>query len=520
VADGRYREAGDLLARDRRFEEAGNCYLFVLPRLETLVEELTEEQSKAAFSAAVCFERCSHHERAVGLFCNLGALDRASDLLKKQGRRQDAALVLRGRPLPANPWRPGYLWALIPPHAAGNSAVIEIHDDSFDDSLNSGDAHLALEESAESLEFVLGDEDTGFLAAPAFNPLDDPGLLSERQVPSPGEPATPPGPESPPWSSGAWLSGQSSSSSSWHLRTDEQNQEVGQDLKTKSQELGLGPLRPGSVIAHRFRIDGPIGQGGYAVVFRATDLELEETVALKLFSDENRDPAAVGRFKQEMRIARMLSHPNIVSTFEFGTWKGAYFLTMELMRGADLEVFMTEAGGILSPEVAVGLVDQAFAGLGHAHDLGVVHRDIKPRNLFVLDEGGVLKVMDFGIAKTANDDASWTRTGRVVGTPCYIAPERLKRGQRGILPATDLYAMGVVLFRLLTGVLPFDDRDIAALFHKVLREPAPSICDLDDTLSPALDAVIRKLLEKNPEDRYASAGLVRDALQNAMKESG
>ena len=530
MASGRYREAGDLLVRDRRFEEAGNCYLYVLPATETPVDRLSDEERKAAFSAAVCFERCSHYERAVGLFCNLGEVDRASDLLKKLGRRQDASLVTRGLPIADNPWRPGFLWALIPRPAAGNSAVIEIADESFDESLDdsyrSATDELADDETMDSLEFVMGEDDAAWLAQPEADLLIDPGLLSERRVPSP--PTLPPLPAAPPPvprsvspGSSEWLSGRAStSSSSWHLRTDEQNREAQKELRAKSQELGLGPLRPGSVIANRFRIDGPIGEGGYAVVFRATDLELEETVALKLFKDETRDPHAVGRFKQEMRIARRLAHPNIVSTFEFGTWKGAYFLTMELMRGSDLEVFVAERGGVLSPEVAVPLVKQAFAGLGHAHDLDVVHRDIKPRNLFVLDGGEVLKVMDFGIAKTSTDAASWTRTGRVVGTPCFIPPERLKRGQQGVLPQTDLYAVGVVLFRLLTGVLPFDDRDIASLFHKVLREPAPSMCDIDETLPRALDRVVLRLLEKDPADRYAHANLVIDALDQAMAEPG
>jgi serine/threonine-protein kinase len=319
-------------------------------------------------------------------------------------------------------------------------------------------------------------------------------------------------------SSGAWLSKNTSSSASWHLRSDDQNEQVENDLETRSREMGLGPLRPGSVIAERFRIDGPIGEGGFAVVFRATDLELNEAIAVKLFKDDKGDARAVGRFKQEMRIARKLAHPNVVSSFEFGTWRGGYFITMELMKGDDLEVFTRARGGRLEPELAVHLVDQAFAGLAHAHSLDIVHRDIKPRNLFVLEDGKVLKIMDFGIAKTSTEPASWTRTGRVVGTPCFIAPERLKRGQRGILPATDLYAMGVVLFRLLTGELPFDDRDIAVLFEKVLRAPPPSILSLDPELPPALDRVVQRLLSKNPKDRHPSAAVVRHELARALQD--
>ncbi len=472
IEQGRHREAGDLLVRDRRFAEAGACYLNALPAAETPVDQLDDDQRRVAFSAAVCFERCGRHDRAVGLFANLGEADRAAALLKRLGRREDAALAQRRLPVPGNPWRPGYLNALAEDPVAIETAdfAMTVEDDSFDVSPDAT--------GSDSFDIEVSEDVSG---------------------------------------SGNWLSARTSSES-WHLRTDEQNREVAKELAHKSEELGLGPLRPGAVIANRFRIDGPLGEGGYAVVFRATDLELEEPTALKLFKGEQRDPKAVGRFKQEMRIARRLAHPSIVTTHEFGTWKGAYFLTMELMRGTDLEAFTVAAGGTLEPHLAVHLVDQAFAGLGHAHDQDVVHRDIKPRNLFVLEDGLTLKVMDFGIAKTTQDTANWTKTGRVVGTPCYIPPERLRRGQKGVTIATDLYAMGIVLFRVLTGSLPFDDRDIATLFHRVLTEPAPRMSDYVPDVPAALDDIVDRLLAKKPQDRYPTAAVVRDALQNALSD--
>lgn len=404
---------------------------------------------------------------------NLGEFDRAADLLKRLGRRDDAALARRGRPVPGSPWRPGFLWASLP---------LPLADSGEEEAISYSEIEISMTDTSghDWLSLASGEIDT--------LPAESPNLTD------------------------------ASTSGSFRRRTAEQDRELSRDLETRSQELGLGPLRPGMLIGDRFRLEGPIGEGGFAVVFRAMDLELEEEVAIKLFKEDTKEPNALVRFKQEMRFARRISHPNVVSTFEFGVHKGAYFITMELMGGTDLEVFTRHMGGRLTPGLALKLMIQGFDGLQAAHDQGVVHRDIKPRNLFVLEGGQVMKVMDFGIAQTAQGAADLTRTGRVVGTPCYIAPERLRRGIKNLTAASDLYSMGVVLYRVLTGALPFDDRDVASLFHRVLNKKPRLPSSAAHWLSRDLDEVVMKLLEKRPEDRYESCRQVRSALSRILEE--
>ncbi len=284
----------------------------------------------------------------------------------------------------------------------------------------------------------------------------------------------------------------------------------------RSQELGLGPVGPGSVIADRYLVEEPLGQGGYAVVFKARDLELQESIALKLFTPKDADERSVQRFRREMRIARQLVHPNIVASYEFGTFRGAYFITMELLEGSDLYQFAEELHwGLVPTDVALSLCGQALDGLGAAHDQGVVHRDVKLRNLFVINEGRTLKVMDFGIATMTGGGTGLTRTGMVVGTPAFVAPERLKPRPDPPQPAVDIYAVGVVLYRLLTGVLPFDRRSVAALFSDILtRDPRP-VSALNPEVPPDVEAIVSRMLAKDPLDRFTNCATARQAMDAA-----
>jgi hypothetical protein len=289
-------------------------------------------------------------------------------------------------------------------------------------------------------------------------------------------------------------------------------------VDSKSEEIGLGVVSGGTVIAGRYRVESPLGEGGYAVVFKVTDLELEEEVALKLFTRGSDDPRAAARFKGEMKIARKLNHPNIVRTYEFGVWRNAYFITMEMLEGKDLEAFILGYGGPLPVGLSVELLGQGLLGLGAAHDKGVVHRDIKPKNLFVLEEGRKLKVMDFGIAKTVGSDLSHTRTGMVVGTPAFVAPERLKSDTAEAGPASDVYSMGVVLYQMLTGKLPFRAQSVAQLFMEVLtKDPEPPSFHNPD-VPREIEEVALRLLAKDPRDRYGSCLEVKRALDRAWKD--
>ena len=286
---------------------------------------------------------------------------------------------------------------------------------------------------------------------------------------------------------------------------------------SKSEELGLGPVRPGDIIARRYRIESLLGEGGMAVVYRVMDLELEEEVALKLFTRRTEDERAVARFKQEMRIARRLSHPNIVRTYEFGTWRKVYFITMEMLEGSDLEQVIEQRRGTLPVGLAVRLFRQALDGLGAAHKEGIVHRDVKPANMFVLRGAKDLKLMDFGIAKAADATSGHTATGSVVGTPAFIPPERL-RGKTDFGAAGDLYAMGVVMYRALTGVLPFVGTDVASLFMQVLEKEPAAPSSLNRDLSRGIDGVVMRLMAKDPRDRYQSCDEAHAALQSAWDD--
>ncbi len=294
-------------------------------------------------------------------------------------------------------------------------------------------------------------------------------------------------------------------------KTPKERNELQAAVDSKSLELGLGPLGPGSVIKERWRIEGALGEGGYAVVYAVTDLAMGEPAALKMFVRGGDDPQALARFKQEMRITRKLAHPNLIQVYEFGVWRDAYFITMELLEGMDLHDLMLFEGGQLSLEMALDLTDQAFAGLAEAHRQGVVHRDIKPRNLFIT-EGGRLKVTDFGIAKMGDTIDGHTATGQVVGTPAYIPPERLRSDDPDLEPPVDLYAVGVCLYRMLAGRLPFQARHIETLFMKVLEEVPLPLSTWNEAVPPELDAMVACLLEKDPADRYETADEAREAI--------
>lgn len=264
-------------------------------------------------------------------------------------------------------------------------------------------------------------------------------------------------------------------------------------------------LTKNTVIAERYRVLGILGSGGMATVYRAHDQELEEDVALKLLKNDKSDAEAQHRFRQEMRICRRLQHPNIVRTYEFGVWEGRRFITMELMEGRDLAETLLMRKGPLPLSQATDLAVQALEGLGAAHLAGVIHRDVKPHNLFVLRGGKRLKVMDFGIAKT--DDVSLTITNgeQVLGTPAYLAPERLKDHVE-LSIQTDLYSMGVCMYQVYTGQLPFTAPDISSLLTSiVLEEPKPPR-ERNPDVPPALQDVVLRLMHKRPEGRYRNCG--------------
>jgi len=263
---------------------------------------------------------------------------------------------------------------------------------------------------------------------------------------------------------------------------------------------------PGATVAKRYKIVDVLGKGGMSIVYEAMDLELSETVALKLFTQPTNEEA-IERFKQEIRLARQLIHEHIIRVYDLGTTLGARFLTMELLVGEDLHAKMTRG---ISLRDGCRLLAQACDGLHVAHKLGVVHRDIKPENLFVTKEN-TLKVMDFGIAKQTRQ-RGLTIAGMVVGTPEYMAPEQA-HGHMQVTHAADLYSIGIILYALATGQLPFRHDELVPLLLMHVSEPPVPPRRLNPGCPVEVEALILELLGKRAEDRPASAAVVAERLR-------
>jgi eukaryotic-like serine/threonine-protein kinase len=258
------------------------------------------------------------------------------------------------------------------------------------------------------------------------------------------------------------------------------------------------------VIAGRYRIEEELGRGGMGVVYRAIDLELDEAIAIKVFSQRLDDPNLIMRFKQELSICRSLLHPNIIRLHDIGTHEGRKFISMELLSGASLKVVAKKR---LARRVVVRLLEQACAGVGEAHGRGIIHRDIKPDNLFVTTDG-LLKLMDFGLAKRLasmdGDEATdMTVAGFIGGSPSYMAPEQITDFAHAGF-AADIYSLGVVAYELFAGAKPFRHKERAMIFRMHLSVVPHPPSAMDSGLPPAVDRLVMRCLEKDPSHRFAS----------------
>jgi HAMP domain-containing protein/predicted Ser/Thr protein kinase len=271
-----------------------------------------------------------------------------------------------------------------------------------------------------------------------------------------------------------------------------------------------GMLQPGATFAHRYEIKGILGMGGMGVVYRAWDTELGDSVAIKtLRADAMRaEPAALERFKQEIRLARKITHRNVVRTHDLGEADGLYFITMEYVEGQSLK-HLIQARGRLPVNVVLTVGKQLCRALEVAHEQGVIHRDIKPQNLIV-EPSGTLKVMDFGIARLAKRTAGMTQAGMAIGTPEYMAPEQLMAEEVDF--RADLYSTGAVLFEALTGRPPFVAESPVTLVAKQLEEMPPSPADLNREVPTPLAALVLRTLSKDPAGRPQSAVALFEAL--------
>ena len=262
--------------------------------------------------------------------------------------------------------------------------------------------------------------------------------------------------------------------------------------------------------ADRYEIIAPLGQGAMGAVYRARDLELDEEIAIKTLRPELVvDPTLIERFKTEIRLARRITHRNVVRTHDFGEWSGVYYLTMEYVEGITVR-HLIDSRGRLGVSATLAVASQIAQALEVAHGEGVIHRDVKPHNL-LLDGDGVLKVMDFGIARLSEATMGITETGLSVGTPAYMSPEQLL-AESAVDERSDLYAVGVVLYECLTGGLPFAAKSPMSLVAMMLSEEPTAPREVNGEIPPALSALILQLLAKRPEDRLASAAELGERL--------
>ncbi|MFF1340477.1 protein kinase [Streptomyces sp. NPDC058290] len=269
-------------------------------------------------------------------------------------------------------------------------------------------------------------------------------------------------------------------------------------------------VRVGDQLAGRYRLDRRLGQGGMGEVWRGHDLALDRSVAVKVLLEAATNDEVVARFRREATIGARLQHPGITVVHDVGQQDGRLFIVMELLAGEDLATMLARDGR-LAVDLAVDLAAQTAEALAAAHEQSVVHRDLKPANLFLLP-GRRLKICDFGIAYSADATAGWTVTGRMFGTPAYMAPEQW-RGER-VGARCDLYALGCVLYALLSGAPPFGQSEGPYVLMRRHIEEAPlSLREVGAPVPPELDRLVRALLAKDPEARPESAQSVGKTLR-------
>ena len=300
--------------------------------------------------------------------------------------------------------------------------------------------------------------------------------------------------------------------------------EVGSNLKKvlrgashradESEAIMAGPITK----AGRYQIVGELGRGSMGVVYQGFDPVIGRTVAVKTMLTEGLTPAEFedfkARFQREAQSAGVLAHPNIVTVYDFGEDEGVLFLAMEFLEGKSLQD-LVEQQTVLPVETIVPMYEQVCSALDHAHAHKIIHRDIKPANIMILDSG-LVKVTDFGIAKMMS--TGMTQAGQILGTPNYMSPEQVKGRQ--IDGRSDIFALGVVLYELVTGEKPFGGQNITTVIYKIINENPIPPRELDASIHPGLSFVIQKALAKNPDERYQTCRELAEDLKIYKKLGG
>lgn len=269
-----------------------------------------------------------------------------------------------------------------------------------------------------------------------------------------------------------------------------------------------GALSPSSLFGGRYEILSTLGKGGMGVVYRALDRQLGEEVALKVLRPDvlRGDPTLLERFKQEIRLARRITHRNVLRTHDFGEAEGTPYISMEYLEGVPLKDLLRSKGALPVP-VGLRIAKQICHGLEAAHQQGVVHRDVKPQNMLVFPETGELKIMDFGIARrqeVAPGESGLTSAGTVMGTPDYMSPEQAQGRPADF--RSDIYSLGVVLYEVFSGALPFSGDTAMEVVLAHIQKPSPPLSAVNGRVPPELEAVVARCLEKDPARRFQRIG--------------
>lgn len=283
------------------------------------------------------------------------------------------------------------------------------------------------------------------------------------------------------------------------------------------EEQTINPVRTNDVLSGRYRLEEKIGEGGMGTVFIAHDMELHRKVAVKLLAAALvNDPEVLERFDREARLTAGLDHPNIVPIYDVGRHEGRPFIVMKLLQGDSLVGRLRAKGGFTTEET-IQLMRQLARGLDYLHGRGFIHRDIKAGNIFIGPDGHAT-ILDFGILRQKSAAAGITRTGMVMGTPHYMAPEQAL-GLKDVDHRVDLYALAVVLYECLSGTLPFEADSELRLIQLHAHAPVPEILERAPWIPRPVAAVVKKALAKKPEDRFDSATELVAALEAAYSEA-
>lgn len=274
-------------------------------------------------------------------------------------------------------------------------------------------------------------------------------------------------------------------------------------------------------IDQRYRVASQLGSGAIGVVYLAHDLDLDEKIAVKVMQKAFFDNTEGLNFKEEIRLARKITHRNIVRTFDFGSWEDVFYITMEYVQGSDVGRLIAKKGA-LDVNIAIAISKQVCSAMIAAHQMGIIHRDLKPSNM-IINRQGILKIMDFGLAMRVNTNTSEIGSpasnkdsnppGLIMGTPRYMAPEQFK-GSDELDARTDIYAIGVIMFTILNGDPPFSVGDFNELALKHINDPIPQITGRNANLPQGLENIIHQALAKKPEDRFQSVREMLEQLNN------